>query len=179
MGSYCRDRAGRGRGLGRRGHLAPDARVRRQAGGDGRLIAAAVALEPVSEGERLFFIAALLLGLLSDVFLMLPRDMFLAGLVAAFVEHLAYIAGFRARDLHAGVLALALAVALVSVAAVMPAVYRASARPTFPACRSGHRLRGGVRGHGRQRRRHWDPARARGCAAPSSTPTRRWPGTDS
>jgi len=89
------------------------------------LIAVALALEPVSQVERIFFIAALALGLLSDVFLMLPNDMFLAGLVAAFVEHLAYIAGFRARDLHAGLLAVALVVALVSVAVVMPAVYRA------------------------------------------------------
>ena len=89
------------------------------------LVAVAATLEPVSHVERLFFVAALALGLLSDVFLMLPRDMFLAGLVAAFVEHVAYIAGFRARDLHVGLLAAALAVALVSVAVVMPAVYRA------------------------------------------------------
>jgi len=89
------------------------------------LVAVAAVLQPVSQVERLFFIAALALGLLSDVFLMLPRDMFLAGLVAAFVEHLAYIAGFRARDFHAGMLAVALAVALVSVAVVMPVVYRA------------------------------------------------------
>jgi uncharacterized membrane protein YhhN len=89
------------------------------------LVAVAATLEPVSQVERLFFIAALALGLLSDVFLMLPRDTFLAGLVAAFVEHIAYIGGFRARDLHAGLLAVALAVALVSVALVMPAVYRA------------------------------------------------------
>src|SRR5439155_19256377 len=41
-----------------------------------------------------FFVIALALGLASDVFLMLPRDMFVAGLVAALVEHLAYIAGF-------------------------------------------------------------------------------------
>jgi len=89
------------------------------------LIAVAAALEPVSQVERLFFVAALALGLLSDVFLMLPRDMFLAGLVAAFVEHVAYVGGFRARDLHVGLLAIALAVALVSVAVLMPAVYRA------------------------------------------------------
>ena len=82
------------------------------------LVAVAATLEPVSQVERLFFIAALALGLLSDVFLMIPRDLFLAGLVAAFVEHVAYIGGFRARDLHVALLA-------ASVAAVMPAVYRA------------------------------------------------------
>jgi uncharacterized membrane protein YhhN len=89
------------------------------------LIAVAAALQPVSQVERLFFVAALVLGLLSDIFLMLPRDMFLAGLVAAFVEHVAYIAGFRTRDFHVGPLVVALAVALVSVAVLMPAVYRA------------------------------------------------------
>jgi uncharacterized membrane protein YhhN len=89
------------------------------------LIGVAVALEPVSQVERIFFIVALALGLLSDVFLMVPRDLFLAGLVAAFVEHLAYIAGFRARDLHTELLAIALVVALLSVAVVMPTVYRA------------------------------------------------------
>jgi len=99
------------------------------------LIAVAAALHPVSQVERLFFVAALALGLLSDVFLMLPRDMFLAGLVAAFVEHVAYIAGFRARDLHVGLLVAALAVALVSVAVLMPAVYRAlrKAHPSLVA----------------------------------------------
>lgn len=89
------------------------------------LIAVAAVLEPVSQVERLFFVVALALGLLSDVFLMLPRDMFLAGLVAAFVEHVAYIAGFRARDLHGSLLGVALVVALVSVGVVMPTVYRA------------------------------------------------------
>lgn len=99
------------------------------------LIAVAVVLQPISQVERLFFVAALALGLLSDVFLMLPRDMFLAGLVAAFAEHVAYVAGFRARDLHVGLLAAALAVALVSVAVVMPAVYRAlrKTRPSLVA----------------------------------------------
>jgi uncharacterized membrane protein YhhN len=96
------------------------------------LIAVAIAVEPVSPAERLFFIAALALGLLSDVFLMLPRDLFLAGLIAAFVEHLAYIAGFRARDLHTGLLEIALAVALVSVAVVLPAVINAL-RKTHPS----------------------------------------------
>jgi len=58
------------------------------------LIAVALAVHPVSSAERAFFVIALALGLASDVFLMLPRDMFVAGLVAALVEHLAYIAGF-------------------------------------------------------------------------------------
>jgi uncharacterized membrane protein YhhN len=89
------------------------------------LIVAALLLQPVSHLQRVFFVAALALGLLSDVFLMLPRDFFLAGLVAAFVEHIAYVAGFRGRDFHLGLMLAALVVAVVSVAVVMPAIYRA------------------------------------------------------
>ncbi len=89
------------------------------------LIAVALALNPVSSAERAFFIVALALGLASDVFLMLPRDMFAAGLVAAMVEHLAYIAGFRARDLNVALLAIATLIALVSVGAFVPPIYRA------------------------------------------------------
>ena len=89
------------------------------------LIAVAALLRPVSDVERLLFVAALACGLVSDVFLMLPRDMFLAGLVAALVEHVAYIAGFRARSFHLTLFVLAVVVALVSVGVVLPAIVRA------------------------------------------------------
>jgi len=89
------------------------------------LVAVALALRPTSGAERAFFVAALALGLLSDVFLMLPRDMFLAGLVAALVEHLAYIAGFRTRELELGLLVVAVLIALVSVGVFLPPIYRA------------------------------------------------------
>jgi uncharacterized membrane protein YhhN len=89
------------------------------------LIAVAAALNPASATERAFFIAALAFGLLSDVFLMLPRDMFLAGLVAALVEHFAYIAGFRARDFYAAWLFAALLIAVASVAIFLPPIVRA------------------------------------------------------
>ena len=89
------------------------------------LIAVALAMHPVSAIERTFFVVALVLGLASDVFLMLPRDMFLLGLVAALVEHLAYIAGFRAREFHFDSLAVATAVALVSAGVFLPRILRA------------------------------------------------------
>jgi uncharacterized membrane protein YhhN len=88
------------------------------------LIALAVALRPAEPTERIFFVVALAFGLLSDVFLMLPQDLFLFGLAAALVEHLAYIAGFRTRELHLGWLTVALVVALVSTAAIFPSIYR-------------------------------------------------------
>ena len=92
------------------------------------LIGLALTLRPASSVERGFFVIALALGLLSDVFLMLPRDLFLAGLAAALVEHLAYISGFRTRDLHVGWLVVAALIALVSAAAIFPAIYRALRR---------------------------------------------------
>ena len=92
------------------------------------LITVAIALQPVSVTERGFFVVALALGLISDVFLMLPRDMFMAGLVAALVEHLAYITAFRARALHTGTLVAGAIIALVSVAVFFPPIERSIRR---------------------------------------------------
>ncbi len=60
------------------------------------LIGVALALEPRSETQRDFFVAALLLGLAGDVFLMLSDRWFIPGLVSFLVGHLLYIAGFLA-----------------------------------------------------------------------------------
>jgi uncharacterized membrane protein YhhN len=88
------------------------------------LIALAVALRPAEPTERIFFVVALAFGLLSDVFLMLPQDLFLLGLGAAMFEHLAYIGGFRTRELHVGWLVVALVITVVSTAAISPSIYR-------------------------------------------------------
>lgn len=50
--------------------------------------------DPSIEGLRAWWIAALLLSLAGDVFLMLPRDLFLFGLVSFLFAHLAYVGGF-------------------------------------------------------------------------------------
>lgn len=89
------------------------------------LIAFALAINPASPTQRVFFIAAFALGLVSDVFLMLPRDMFLAGLVAALIEHILYIAGFRARTFDVTLFVIASAVAVISVAIFLPPIRRA------------------------------------------------------
>jgi uncharacterized membrane protein YhhN len=88
------------------------------------LILFAIALHPADSAERIFFVVALVLGLLSDVFLMLPRNLFLAGLVAALLEHLTYISGFRTRELNLTLLFVGAVIALLSVAAFLPPVYR-------------------------------------------------------
>jgi uncharacterized membrane protein YhhN len=59
------------------------------------LIAAALLLHPANQGERALFVAALVLGLAGDVFLMLPDSYLLPGIAAFLAGHLAYAAGFR------------------------------------------------------------------------------------
>ena len=92
------------------------------------LIAAAIAMRPANALERELFIVALVCGLVSDVLLMLPRDLFVGGLAAALLEHLAYIFGFLTRDFHLGLFAVAAGVALASFLVIMPGVYRALRR---------------------------------------------------
>jgi uncharacterized membrane protein YhhN len=61
------------------------------------LIAAAVAIDPVDPTVKVLFIAALVFSLLGDVFLMLPKNLFVAGLASFLVGHLCYIAGLQVR----------------------------------------------------------------------------------
>lgn len=82
----------------------------------GLLIAAALALDPVDEKQRCFFVAALVLSLIGDVFLMLPRDMFVAGLASFLLGHLAYVAGMVSVGTDETAL---IGVALVAIALVV------------------------------------------------------------
>ena len=59
------------------------------------LIAAAVALDPSDEAVRWYFVVALTLSLVGDVFLMLPTDRFVQGLGAFLLAHVAYILGMH------------------------------------------------------------------------------------
>ncbi len=59
------------------------------------LIAVAIALDPVHGDTRAWFVVALVLSLLGDVFLMVPRDWFVAGLSAFLLGHLAYAVGLN------------------------------------------------------------------------------------
>ena len=57
------------------------------------MIGAALALDPTSETTRAWFVVALVLSLLGDVFLMLPSDAFVAGLSSFLLAHVAYTVG--------------------------------------------------------------------------------------
>ena len=66
------------------------------------LIAAAAILDPERDAQRALFLAALVLSLAGDVFLMLPRDLFIAGLGSFLLGHIAYIGGFLLEPRTAG-----------------------------------------------------------------------------
>src|SRR4051794_2654752 len=72
------------------------------------LVVAALALDPADDAQRAWFVAAFVLSLAGDVFLMLPErpvgsvDTFVAGLVSFLLGHLAFIAGLWARGIDAG-----------------------------------------------------------------------------
>jgi uncharacterized membrane protein YhhN len=64
------------------------------------LIGLALAVDPFDDTVRAFFVTALVLSLAGDVFLMLPRDLFLPGLGAFLFAHVAYVVGMAEADLE-------------------------------------------------------------------------------
>jgi uncharacterized membrane protein YhhN len=66
-------------------------------------------------GRQGWFVAALALSLLGDVFLMLPQDRFIPGLISFLLGHVAYVVGFWVDDRPGG-LALVLGLVLVVLA---------------------------------------------------------------
>lgn len=84
------------------------------------LIAAALEIDPVDDAMKVLFIAALVFSLLGDVFLMLPKNLFVAGLASFLVGHLCYIAGLQLRGQDgawfiAGLVVVVLAVLIVGL----------------------------------------------------------------
>jgi uncharacterized membrane protein YhhN len=79
------------------------------------LIAATLALDVDDPAVRAWFVAALVLCLLGDIFLMLPQDLFVPGLGAFLLGHIAYVVGMHVD----GVDGLRLMVGLVVVAVAL------------------------------------------------------------
>ena len=84
------------------------------------LIAVAASLGVASPGQQRWFIIALAFGVLGDVFLMLPRNLFLPGLAAFLVGHLAYLAGFLASGLEPIRIVVYTAVVILPAAVLLP-----------------------------------------------------------
>jgi uncharacterized membrane protein YhhN len=94
------------------------------------LIAVAVALDPHDPAVRAWFVAALVLSLIGDVFLMLPGDRFVAGLASFLLAHIAYVIGMLVDGVSGGRVLLGLAlvgVALVAIGTPLRAEIRRSA----------------------------------------------------
>jgi uncharacterized membrane protein YhhN len=85
------------------------------------LIGVALAIDPADGVQRAWFVAALVLSLAGDVFLLPAVDRFVPGLASFLLAHVAYVVGFavagRERGLDLGVAAL-LAMAWVAVRVV-------------------------------------------------------------
>jgi uncharacterized membrane protein YhhN len=69
------------------------------------------------QGPTIFFLIGLGLSLAGDIFLMLPDEKFIAGLVSFLFAHLAYIRGFSISGLHfsIGLLAVIVIVGLIGI----------------------------------------------------------------
>jgi uncharacterized membrane protein YhhN len=65
------------------------------------ILIAAKAKNPVSEFYRYAIVAGLVCSLAGDIFLMLPRERFIAGLFSFLLAHLCYIAAFMFEGAHA------------------------------------------------------------------------------
>ena len=94
------------------------------------LIGVALTLDPTHAGRRDWFVVALALSMLGDVFLMVPRDLFVAGLASFLLAHIAYVVGFRVDGSSAAAWAEA-TVAVLVVDVVL-------ARPVLSAVRRRH-----------------------------------------
>jgi uncharacterized membrane protein YhhN len=77
------------------------------------LTLAALALDPRDPAVRAWFVVALLLSLVGDVLLMLPRDLFAPGLGAFLLAHVAYIVGLVLDGVTPGALLVGLAIVTV------------------------------------------------------------------
>ncbi len=89
------------------------------------LTAAALLLEPASQGERALFVTALVLGLAGDVFLMLPGDFLLAGLGTFLAGHVAYTVGFRFGSFSTAGAVLGVIIVVATATLVLPRILRA------------------------------------------------------
>ena len=98
------------------------------------IIAAALALDPERDAQRVWFVVALALSLAGDVFLMLPSDAFIAGLGSFLLGHVAYITGFalEPRSLKGSLLAaLVVVAAAATIGRRVLTAARASDTPTI------------------------------------------------
>jgi uncharacterized membrane protein YhhN len=81
------------------------------------LMGVAATLDVDDSSVRGWFVAALVLSMLGDVWLMLPRDLFVPGLVSFLLAHIAFVVGMWVDGVS--FLGLAIGLALVSIAVIV------------------------------------------------------------
>jgi uncharacterized membrane protein YhhN len=92
------------------------------------LVGVALAVDPVYDDVRGWFVLALVLSLLGDVFLMLPSDRFVAGLSSFLLAHVAYVVGLTRHGGSSGELALAAVPVALAIAVLGARFLRALLR---------------------------------------------------
>jgi uncharacterized membrane protein YhhN len=89
------------------------------------LAVVAMTLDPADPTRRLWFVAAVVFSLAGDVFLMLPRDRFVAGVAAFLVAHLCYLAGLLRGDFSGVGLTVGAVLMAVAILVTGPPLIRA------------------------------------------------------
>jgi uncharacterized membrane protein YhhN len=98
------------------------------------LLVGVAATADVDNGAlRAWFVVALVLSMLGDVFLMLQRDLFIAGLASFLLAHVAFIVGLWIDGVSYGAFGVGVAVAAVAVVVVGSRVLRSVLASGEPA----------------------------------------------
>jgi uncharacterized membrane protein YhhN len=88
------------------------------------LIGCALTLDPADDAVRAWFVAALVLCLIGDVFLMLPQDLFVFGLASFLLGHIAYIVGFHVEGVDGPRFFVGIVIVMVALAVIGPRILR-------------------------------------------------------
>ena len=97
------------------------------------LIAAALAIDPVNDTMKVLFIGALVFSLFGDVFLMVPRNLFVFGLGSFLIGHLCYIAGLQVRGQYGAWFLAGLVIVVLAVFVIGLRVIRSVRSSSEPA----------------------------------------------
>ncbi len=89
------------------------------------LIAATLALDVDDSAVRTWFVVALVLCLIGDVFLMLPQDLFVFGLASFLLGHIAYIVGMHVDGVDSGRLGVGVLLVLAAMGMIGLRILRA------------------------------------------------------
>lgn len=89
------------------------------------LFAAALALDVDHPSVRTWFLIAIVLCLLGDVLLMLPHDLFVFGLAAFLVGHVAYIVGMHVDGIDGARFSIGVGLAVIALAVIGTPILRA------------------------------------------------------